>query len=101
MENGINIKVIWFDRDMIEIVLSCSNGYFSGQCEICLGHDELSILADGLSGFPIQVSDFREFKLGTFDPNHADGGALMSFRAGTLWGMPQSKSNFEAMAAKL
>jgi hypothetical protein len=30
IENGINIEVILSDQDLIEVVFSCSNGYFSG-----------------------------------------------------------------------
>ncbi|HTC36549.1 MAG TPA: hypothetical protein VK724_24420 [Bryobacteraceae bacterium] len=79
VENGINIKVIYFDQHVIEILFGCSNGYFSGQAEIYLSHDGLSKFADNLNGFPSSPSDSREVKLGTFDPTHADGGILMSF----------------------
>ena len=79
MENGIHLEVIWFDQDMIEIVLSCSNGRFSGQAEIYLSHDDLLEVASGLRGFPQRVSDSRDFELGTFNPSHADGGIWMKF----------------------
>jgi hypothetical protein len=78
-ENGIRVEVIWFDQDVIEIILSCSNGRFSGQTEIYLSHSDLSKFADGLRGFPQRVSDSRNFELGTFDPSHADGGVTMKF----------------------
>jgi len=78
-ENGIRLEVIWFDQDVIEIVLNCSNGRFSGQAEIYLSHSDLSEFADGLSGFPQSVSDSRNFELGTFNPRHADGGIRMKF----------------------
>jgi len=65
---------------MIEVVFGCSNGYFSGHAEIYLTQNNLSELADGLSGFPSGARDAREFKLGTFDASHADGGVLMNFR---------------------
>jgi hypothetical protein len=78
-ENGIHLKVIWFDQDVIEIVLSCSNGRFSGQAEIYVSHSDLSEFADGLRGFPRSVSDSRNFELGTFNPRHADGGIRMKF----------------------
>ena len=79
MENGIHLEVIWFDQDVIEIVLSCSNGRFSGQAEIYLSHDDLLELASGLRGFPQSVSDSRDFELGTFNPSHADGGVRVKF----------------------
>jgi hypothetical protein len=77
---GIEIEVIWFDTDVIEILCRCSNGYFSGQAEIYLSHDKLSEMADALSGFPSHPNDSRGFEFGTFNPNHADGGVRMYFR---------------------
>jgi hypothetical protein len=79
VENGIHLEVIWFDQDVIEIVLSCSNGRFSGLAEIYLSHDDLPEFADGLRGFPRNVSDSRTFELGSFNPNHADGGIRLKF----------------------
>jgi len=32
-----------------------------------------------LSGFPLHAIDSRDFELGTFNPDHADGGILMHF----------------------
>ena len=50
MENGINLKVIWFDgvEDLLEVVFGCSNGFFSGQAEIYVSSDDLSEFADAL-----------------------------------------------------
>ena len=81
METGIILKVIWFDEveDLLEVVFSCSNGYFSGQAEIYTGRDDLSQLASTLRGFPSRPDDSRNFELGTFNPAHADGGARMYF----------------------
>jgi len=77
MLNRVNLEVIWFDQDVIEVLLSCSNGYFAGASEIYVSHHGLSELADALQGFPSSVSDIRTVELGTFDPNHADGGLQM------------------------
>jgi hypothetical protein len=79
VEKGINLEVIWFDQDLLEVLFSCSNGYFSGQAQIYMSHDTPSELATGLSGFPSSPADSREFELGTFNPNHADGGVRMRF----------------------
>ena len=78
VESGLKFEVIWFDQDVIEIVLSCSNGHFSGRAEIYLSHDDLVELADALRGFPSGVSDTRSAELGTFNPGHADGGVKMN-----------------------
>lgn len=81
METGINLKVIWFDEveELLEVVFSCSNGYFSGQSEIYTSRDDLSQLASTLVRFPSRPDDSRNFELGTFNPAHADGGARLHF----------------------
>jgi hypothetical protein len=81
VENGINLEVIWFDEveDLLEVLFSCSNGYFSGQAEIYVTRDALSKLANALNGFPSYPNDSRDFELGTFSPEHADGGVRMHF----------------------
>jgi hypothetical protein len=30
VENGISLEIIWFDRDVTEVVFNCSNGRFAG-----------------------------------------------------------------------
>jgi hypothetical protein len=35
--------------------------------------------ANALHGFPNRPDDFRDFELGTFNPDHPDGGARMHF----------------------
>ncbi len=81
MTNGVSLEVIWFDEveDLPEVVFSCSNGYFSGQAEIYVSRDHLSKLAEAISGFPSRLGDSRYFELGTFNPEHADGGARLHF----------------------
>jgi hypothetical protein len=75
--NGISIEVIWFDQEMIEVVLGCSNGYFSGLAEVYLNHRDLPELGDALRGFPSGAGDSRKIDIGTFDPSCASGGARM------------------------
>ncbi|HTA47532.1 MAG TPA: hypothetical protein VK789_34060 [Bryobacteraceae bacterium] len=81
MEKGISWEVIWFDFDqkLIEIAFACSNGQFSGTCEVYVGRDKLPELANTLKGFPLSGSDTRSVELGTFDPKYADGGVKMDF----------------------
>jgi hypothetical protein len=81
VECGIELEVIWFDEveDLLEVVFRCSNGYFSGQAEIYVNCDVLSKLAKALTGFPSRPDDSRDFELGTFNPDHADGGARIHF----------------------
>jgi hypothetical protein len=79
--NGIRLEVIWFDEveDLLEVMFSCSNGYFSGQAKIYVSRAHLSKVAEVIRGFPSQLGDSRHFELGTFDPEYADGGARLHF----------------------
>jgi hypothetical protein len=77
--NGIIFEVIWFDQDVFEFVVSCSNGCFAGRADIYTSRQELSETAGGLRGFPSSISDSRILELGTFNPSHADGGVKMRF----------------------
>jgi hypothetical protein len=77
VKDGIEVEVIWLDGDALEILFRCSNGYFSGQAEIYLSPGELSEMAGAVSRFPSHAKDSRDFELGTFNPDHADGGVRM------------------------
>lgn len=76
---GIEFKVFWCDQGIVEFLVSCSNGSFSGCAKLYLDHEDLSELAKALSAFPSRSSDRRDFKLGTFDPIYAGGGLQMRF----------------------
>jgi hypothetical protein len=77
MEDGIEIKVIWFDQDVIEVLFRCSNGDFAGQTEIHLGYDDVPKMADSLSRFPTSTTDVHDLEIGTLDPKGAEGGVRM------------------------
>lgn len=81
MKRGIRLEVIWFDEpeDFLEVLFSCSNGFFSGQAEMYVSSSRLSKFADALTGFPSNPDDIRDFELGTFEPDHADGGVRLHF----------------------
>jgi hypothetical protein len=79
LKDGIQFEVVWFDQDVLECQLRCSNGRFSGVAEIYLSHDDLPKMAAALNGFPASAADSRNLELGTFAPNHADGGVRMNF----------------------
>lgn len=76
---GIEFEVVWFDQDVIEYQIRCSNGSFCGATRMYLGHGDLSKAADALSGFPSSANDSRQVELGTFEPNMAGGGIYMFF----------------------
>jgi hypothetical protein len=77
---GIEFEVVWFDQDVIQCQVTCSNGPFRGATKIYLAHDDLSKAAEALSGFPLNIKDCRDVQLGAFEPKMAGGGIAMSFR---------------------
>ncbi len=79
MERGIGLEVTWSDEHMFEVLFKCSNGFFSGRAEMYLDYGTPSKFADTLKGFPTSPADTREFEMGTFNPQHADGGVRMRF----------------------
>jgi hypothetical protein len=76
---GIEFEVVWFDQDLIEYQVRCSNGSFCGAEKMYLSHGELLKAADDLSGFPSHVKDSRQVQFGTFESNNAGGGIHMGF----------------------
>lgn len=79
LEGGIEFEVVWSDQDVSQLQVRCSNGRFSGSASIYINHDDLCRMAEVLKGFPSHAADARSFELGTFNPNHADGGIRMHF----------------------
>lgn len=80
MENGIRFEVIWFDVDLTEILVQCSNGRFHGTAQLYLAHDKHLHLASVLKGFPSSVHDSKTIEVGTFNPTHAGGGLRIELR---------------------
>lgn len=74
---GIKIEIVWFDQDVVECQVTCSNGRFSGVVEIYLSHDDVPKMVEVLKGFPNGPTDVRDVELGTFNPKHADGGVRL------------------------
>ena len=77
---GIEFEVVWFDQDVVEYQVTCSNGPFRGATRMYLAHDDLSKTAEILSGFPSDIKDTRDVQLGAFELNVAGGGIHLSFR---------------------
>jgi hypothetical protein len=84
---GIRLKVIWFDEveDLLEILFSCSNRFFSGQAKMYVSTARLSKFADAIGGFPFNPDDIRDFDLGTFESGHA-GGVRLHFHCEDIAG---------------
>jgi hypothetical protein len=80
VNSGIEFVIIWLDQDLLECLVTCSNGSFSGQTKVYLTRDRFSEMADTLRGFPLHPTDFRKFEIGTFDPGCGGGGIRLHFR---------------------
>ena len=96
MEDGIRIEVVWFDDDVIYLRVSGSNGRFAGSVELYASHDSLPQLAKAVRGFPVSITDIREFELGTFDETYAGGGTRMQFLCTDNVGHAAVKMNMRA-----
>ena len=79
MDHGIELEVVWFDQDIVEVAFRCSNSHFAGSALIYLSYDDLPNLLETLKGFPSGHADTRQSQLGTFNSNHADGGVRLNF----------------------
>jgi hypothetical protein len=77
---GIEFEVVWFDQDVVEYQVTCSNGAFRGATRMYLADDDLSKTAQTLSGFPSDINDTRDVQLGAFERDVVGGGIHMSFR---------------------
>lgn len=78
MNPGIELKVMWFDDGIIELLVRGLNANFSGEAECYI--NDLAKIADAFRGFPISANDYRELVIGTFDPVCAGGGARFRLR---------------------
>jgi len=67
MDTGIQIKTVWYDADVTEILVSAWNGTFGGAARIYVGIGALTEAAEQLRGFPKSPTDIREVTFGQFD----------------------------------
>jgi hypothetical protein len=79
IKTGIEISVIYADKDLLELRVQASNGVFRGQAEVYADLETLKKFANLLCEFPANNGDTREFELGTFDAAYAGGGAGFRF----------------------
>lgn len=79
MFQGIEIRVVYYDNDLVELEVIASNSQFSGVAKVYCQHTDAQHMGKGLSGFPVGQSDDREFELGSFAPEYAGGGVRLEF----------------------
>jgi hypothetical protein len=78
MENypHLSIEVVWEDSDLEKLLISASNGRYSGIAQVYFGRGDIKDLADRIRGFPQAVSQEVIFSGGAED---SDGFARLVF----------------------
>jgi hypothetical protein len=66
---GVEIKLIWFDNDMIELQIKAANDRLAGQTIFYDSYESPKDFAKLLIGFPENSADSREFEFGDFGGN--------------------------------
>lgn len=72
---GLTLEVIWFDDDVLELLVIAESSHFRAAVQAYCGHGHLSDIADSIVDFPASIHDRRQFTLGAFGPNYAGGAA--------------------------
>jgi hypothetical protein len=80
MTSGLTIEIVWFDEDVVELLVSGSNGVFSGAARLYADREGLKKLSVFLKGFPQEPDERRLIEMGTFDPGFSGGGARLGLR---------------------
>lgn len=73
---GIDLKIVWFDDDMLELQVTAKNGLFAGKTTFYDSFECIKDLANHMAGFPTTSTDVRKFALGETD---LDGHGGVSF----------------------
>jgi hypothetical protein len=76
---GIELRLVWFDNDVLNLRASAWNGSFGGVAEIYEAIGGLQAAASYLRGFPKGPSDQRDIVFGNFDRKCAAGGMRLRF----------------------
>ncbi|WP_226469634.1 hypothetical protein [Luteimonas panaciterrae] len=98
MSNGVVLTKIWFDNDLVELLVAVSDRRLRFENQVYVSHDQLDDLVKDLSIFRDHIQeDFQEIQLGAFGPKYASGAfhARLQFLApGTLYISTLQQSEF-------
>ena len=95
---GLTVKVIWFDDDLLELELTAESSLFAGTSQTYCGHGELMDIARSIAAFPSSKDDRRLFSLGGFGPGYAVG--AISVELVELERLDQDKSGTAQLQAR-
>ena len=74
MKQGIVLKKIWSDEDLIEIEVAASDGFSTFRTTVYVGHRNLAELVEGLDRFKHAIhGGVHDLQLGGFGPEYASG----------------------------
>jgi hypothetical protein len=75
---AVRITYDWSDDDVIELVVSVSNGAFCGETTLYASHGEIPQMGAELAGFPRSLEDTRSITLGSLEKGRAGGGVQIN-----------------------
>lgn len=79
MTGRLTIKVTDRDDDYLGLDIRAANERFAGSARVYAALDELTELAQQLSGFPQSTADERKYAFGTQEPGWAGGFCSLHF----------------------
>jgi hypothetical protein len=86
LDAGIDVEIVYFDDDLVELQVRASNGRFAATAELYENLDVLPSLGLLLRGFPVSPADVRERTLGNFNPSCGGGGVRLRLACTDAWG---------------
>lgn len=79
MAGRVTIQVVDRDDDYLGLDIHASSERFAGSARVYAGLDDLTELADRISGFPQSATDERRYEFGSQETNVAGGYCLLRF----------------------
>jgi len=89
VELGVDMMIVWFDVDVVELDVRASNGSYTATTRCYAGRRHFFVEAAALlRGFPASAGDRRELAFGALDPATTLGGVKMVFTCPRPTGWP-------------
>jgi hypothetical protein len=79
MSGRLTIQVVGRDDDYLALDIRAASERFAGSARVYASLDELTDLAEQISGFPQSTSDERNYEFGTQEPGWAGGFCSLRF----------------------
>ena len=79
MVGRLTIQVVERDDDYLGLDIHASSERFAGSARVYAGLDDLTELADRISGFPQSATDERRYEFGSQESNIASGYCSLCF----------------------